>query len=237
LLEFVSIAPARPLLNLAPSGDGHPVLVFPGFFASDALTATMRRFLASKNFDAQGWGEGRNPGINDALYHRLEARVKALSDETGSTVSLVGWSLGGIYARLLAQRVPEHIRQVVTLGSPFSMDQYGSINGAVEKLYQAVNPGQVTDPLLEFSELWRTAPAVPSTSIFSRGDGVAHWSYCVDEEDEHTENLVLPGSHLGMTHNPLYLYCVAERLSQPEGSWKSFGIGSHVVEMFQRRRR
>ncbi len=236
LVEFMSIGAAGPLLRLAPSGDGHPVIVLPGFFASDALTATLRRFLAGKNFTATGWGEGRNPGINDALYQRLESRVTSLAEDTGSKVSLVGWSLGGIYARLLAQRVPQHVRQVVTLGSPFSMDQYGSVNGAVERLYQAVNPGQVSDPLLEHSELWRTAPAVPSTSIFSRGDGVAHWSYCVDEEDEYTENLVLPGSHLGMTHNPLYLYCVAERLSQPEGKWKPFGIGSHVLELIQRRR-
>ncbi len=236
LVEFMSIAPARPLLKLAPRGDGQPVLVLPGFFASDGLTATLRRFLVGKNFNASGWGEGRNPGINEALYQRLESRVKQHADDEGSTVSLVGWSLGGIYARLLAQRVPEYVRQVVTMGSPFSMDQYGAVNGAVERLYQAVNPGQGQDPMLEYSELWRAAPAVPSTSIFSRGDGVAHWSYCVDEEDENTENIVLPGSHLGMTHNPLYLYCVAERLSQPEGQWRPFGIGSHVLEVIQRRR-
>lgn len=236
LVEAISIAPARPLLKLAPQGDGHPVLVLPGFFASDSLTATLRRFLNRKNFSAQAWGEGRNPGISEALCLRLEEKVSRLAEQHDRKVSLVGWSLGGIYARLLATRMPDQVRQVVTLGSPFSMDQYGSVNGAVERLYQAINPEQVGDPLLKQSDAWRSAPPVPSTSIYSRGDGVAHWSYCVDEEDEHTENIVLPGSHLGMTHNPLYLYCVAERLSQPEGKWRPFGVISHVTELLERRR-
>jgi pimeloyl-ACP methyl ester carboxylesterase len=236
LLEVISLAPARPLLKLAPGGDGHPVLVLPGFFASDGSTATLRRFLARKQFDARPWGEGRNPGISDALFHRLEGRLKQLALEHGGKVSLVGWSLGGIYARLLAHRWPGLVRQVVTLGSPFSMGEYGSVNGAVERLYQRINPEQTTDPMLDHAEIWRTAPPVPSTSIFSRGDGIAHWSYCMDKEDEQTENLVLPGSHLGMTHNPLYLYCIAERLSQPEGAWKPFGLASHLLDLLERGR-
>ena len=222
LLEVMSIPVARPLLGVSPRGDGHPVLVFPGFFAADRSTATLRRYLDSRGYRASAWEEGRNPGISDALYQRLADRLRQLSDQHGGTVSLVGWSLGGIYARLLAHLEPERVRQVVTLGSPFKMTQYGSINGSVAQLYRAVNPGQTRDPMLNHAELWQQAPPVPSTSIYSRGDGIAHWSFCVDDEDAQTENIGIPGSHLGMTHNPLMMYCIADRLAQPEGQWQKF---------------
>ena len=237
LVEVMSLAPARPLLRLAPSGEGQPVIVFPGFFAADRSTATLRRYLASKGYSSYAWEEGRNPGISDALYQRLEQRVLELEEQHGRTVSLVGWSLGGIYARLIAHRIPDSIRQVITLGSPFSLNQYGAISSSVARLYQAMNPEQSTDPMLQYSDLWQQAPPVPSTAIYSEGDGVAHWSYCVDEEDESTENLRIPGSHLGMTHNPLMLYCIADRLAQREGEWRPFELLPHLVKTLIRRPR
>ena len=194
------------------------------------MTSRVCRFLNSKGFTSYAWDEGRNPGISDALYKRLEDRVLQLEEEHGRTVSLVGWSLGGIYARLIAHRNPESVRQVITLGSPFSLSEYGAVNDSVARLYQRMNPGQSNDPMLEHADLWRQAPPVPSTAIYSEGDGVAHWSYCVDEEDELTENLRIPGSHLGMTHNPLMLYCIAERLAQPEGDWRPFQLFPHLVK-------
>ena len=117
------------------------------------------------------------------------------------------------------------------------MTEYGSINSSVARLYQAVNPGETNDPMLEHAALWRQAPPVPSTAIYSQGDGVAHWSYCVDEEDDSTENLRIPGSHLGMTHNPLMLYCIADRLAQSEGEWRPFKLIPHLVESLVNRRR
>jgi pimeloyl-ACP methyl ester carboxylesterase len=230
LFEVLSLVPARPLLNLAPQGDGHPVLVFPGFFAADNSTARLRKYLNSKGFVAYSWDEGRNPGISEELYQRLEARVIELSEAHGRKVSLVGWSLGGIYARLLSHRVPEHVRQVVTLGSPFAVSEYGAVTGAVARLYERMNPNQQDDPMLQHESTWRTSPPVPSTAIYSEGDGVAHWSFCVDEEDEHTENLHVPSSHLGMTHNPLIMYAVADRLAQEEGNWRPFRWVPHVKD-------
>ncbi len=235
LFELISVAPARPMLKLAARGDGHPVLVLPGFFAADGSTASLRRYLESRDFAVYAWDEGRNPGISDALYQRLEQRIQDLAEQHGTTVSLVGWSLGGIYARLLAHRNPETVRQIVTLGSPFKMNQYGSVNGSVAKLYQSINPTQHRDPMLDHAETWAEPPPVPSTSIYSKGDGVAHWSFCVDDqEDEHTENIALPGSHLGMTHNPLFMYCIADRLAQAEGSWKPFQLLPQLQHMLNR---
>jgi pimeloyl-ACP methyl ester carboxylesterase len=230
LLEVMSLSPARPLLRRAPSGDGQPVLVFPGFFAADRSTATLRRFLNSKGFTSYAWEEGRNPGISDALYRRLESRTLQLQEAHGRRISLVGWSLGGIYARLIAHRNPDSIRQVITLGSPFSLNEYGAVSGPVARLYQRMNPGQSSDPMLKYADQWRQAPPVPSTAIYSEGDGIAHWSYCVDEEDDQTENLRIPGSHLGMTHNPLMLYCIADRLAQPEGQWRRFKLIPHLLD-------
>jgi pimeloyl-ACP methyl ester carboxylesterase len=222
IAELMSIRPARPLLNMAPCGDGQPVLVFPGFFAADNSTASIRKYLNSKGFTTYAWEQGRNPGISQELYLRLEERVLALSSEHGCKVSLVGWSLGGIYARLLAHRIPDHIRQVVTLGSPFKVAEEGAVTGAVARLYERMNPNQQDDPMMQHEPLWRTSPPVPSTAIYSEGDGVAHWSFCIDIEDEHTENVQVAGSHLGMTHNPLVMYAVADRLGQQEGNWRPF---------------
>jgi pimeloyl-ACP methyl ester carboxylesterase len=231
LFEMMSLAPAQPMLKVAPRGDGHPVLVFPGFFASDGSTARLRKYLDSKGFTAYAWEQGRNPGISDDLYQRLEARLLKLAEEHGRPVSLVGWSLGGIYARLLAHQLPEHVRQVVTLGSPFNVSQRGAVSGAVERLYDRMNPNQENDPMLRHEATWKTPPPVPSTAIYSEGDGVAHWSYCIDEEDETTENLQIPSSHLGMTHNPLVLYAIADRLSQPEHGWRPFRWTSHLRQL------
>ncbi|MEP5764087.1 MAG: alpha/beta hydrolase [Halieaceae bacterium] len=236
LFEVLSIGPAKPILNLAPSGEGQPVLVFPGFFAADRSTARLRKYLNSKGFTAYAWEEGRNPGIRDELYQRLEARVLELEEDHGRAVSLVGWSLGGIYARLIAHRVPASVRQVVTLGSPFAISEYGAVSGAVARLYERMNPNQLDDPMLVHEPTWRQPPPVPSTAIYSEGDGVAHWSYCIDEEDEFTENLHIPSSHLGMTHNPLIMYALADRLAQQEGAWRPFRWLPHLRETLGRTR-
>ena len=224
LFEVMSLAPAQPMLRAAPRGDGHPVLVFPGFFTADRSTARLRNFLNTKGFIAYGWDEGRNPGLREELYLRLRDRLIELTDAHQRPVSLVGWSLGGIYARLLAHQYPDQVRQVVTLASPFNVSAGNreAVSGAVERLYERMNPDQASDPLLEHQDTWRLPPPVPSTAIYSEGDGVAHWSFCVDDEDDFTENLQIPSSHMGMTHNPLVLYAVADRLSQPEGRWRPF---------------
>ena len=230
LFEVMSLVPARPLLNMAPTGEGQPVLVFPGFFAADRSTAKLRSYLNSKGFKAYAWEQGRNPGLSEELYHKLEKRVQALFAEHGCKVSLVGWSLGGLYARLLAHRLPEQVRQVVTLGSPFNISQMGAVSGAVERLYERMNPNQQDDPLLAQEALWQQPPPVPSTAIYSEGDGIAHWSFCIDPEDDVTENLHVPSSHLGMTHNPLVMYAVADRLAQAEGEWRPFRLLSHLKQ-------
>lgn len=220
--EIGSFYGARSLLRrLSPRGDGHPVMVLPGFMASDALTRAMRDFLVELGYEVHPWDLGRNPGLRHDLCCKLEERIAAIRARTLRRVTLVGWSLGGVYARVIANRQSEAIRQVITLGSPFNVDLTGSISGPVARLYTRLNPEQKNDPL-SGSGLMGRSPPVPSTSIFSQRDGIAPWRCCVDLCDEKTENIRVPGSHCGMTHNPFILHVIADRLAQREHAWKPF---------------
>src|SRR6201982_2041110 len=120
LHEFGAFLGALPLLSLAPRGDGHPVLVLPGLVASDASTRALRSFLTSKGYAVSGWRQGRNYGLRDGVQHAMVDLVQELNDKHGRKISLVGWSLGGLYARQLAKMMPDRVRQVITLGSPFA---------------------------------------------------------------------------------------------------------------------
>jgi pimeloyl-ACP methyl ester carboxylesterase len=225
--EAISLLPVLPFLHHAPRGEGQPVMVFPGFLAGDNSTYLLRRFLSQQGFKAFPWKMGQNPGLQDVLYRRLEKRVRGLYKAYGKPVSLVGWSLGGVYARTLAHRVPECIRQIVTLASPFNLSQNTNtedvgVSGPIIKIYERLNPRRAEDELINGHPIWREAPPVPSTSIYSVMDGIASWKYCIDHVGEHTENLRVMGSHSGMTHNPLVLYALADRLAQAEGEWVPF---------------
>lgn len=120
--ELGAFLGALPLLSLAPRGDGHPVLVPPGLVASDVSTRPLRTFLKSKGYAVSGWRQGRNYGLRSGVQHAMVDLVQELNDSHGRKISLVGWSLGGLYARQLAKMMPERVRQVITLGSPFAGD-------------------------------------------------------------------------------------------------------------------
>ncbi len=225
--EAASLFPTMPLLKRAPHGNGQPVMVCPGFLAGDNSTYLLRRYLGQQGFKPFPWKMGPNPGLQHAIYRRLERRVRGLYKAYGKEVSLVGWSLGGLYARTLAHRIPECVRQVVTLGSPFSLSQASNtddvaVSGPIIKLYERLNPRRLEDELVNGDPIWKSAPPVPSTSIYSESDGIASWRYCIDRVGKQTENLRIKGSHSGMTHNPFVLYILADRLAQPDGEWKPF---------------
>ena len=225
LAEMTAAVSFQPLLKTIARGDGHPVVVVPAFMTGDGGTALLRSHLKAAGFAAYGWEQGRNTGIRQAFLDGLTEHVRAVSERHGgSRVSVVGWSLGGVYARALANREPERIRQVITLGSPFNIPTMEGISGAVARLYEWLNPGGLDDPMLAAADSWRQAPPVPSTAIYSTGDGVAAWQYCVDTPGRETENLKVPGSHMGLTHNAAVMYAVAERLAQREGQWRPFKL-------------
>ncbi|MBB4153276.1 pimeloyl-ACP methyl ester carboxylesterase [Sphingomonas jinjuensis] len=222
LVELGALPLAAPLLASAPRGDGHPVLVLPGFVTSDASTAVMRAYLNRLGYDAHAWELGRNlgPRAIGREGEKLIARLKAIHEATGQRVSLIGWSLGGIMARLLASRLPDAVRQVVTLGSPFAGDPRAT---NVWKLYEYLS-GQRVDgdhAKRQMAEVSSAAP-VPSTAIYSRGDGVVAWQNCVEESCDHAESIEVHGSHCGLAVNASVLFAVADRLAQPDGDWHPF---------------
>ena len=206
-----------PLLQLTPRGDGHPVLVLPGLVASDMSTRLLRRYLEGRGYDAHGWGLGRNFGPREGIEDGMTAKLEALHAESGRKVSLIGWSLGGVYARLLAARHPQWVRSVVTLGSPFT----GSARATnAWRVYEGVSGQSAEDP--RRMKQVRPTPPVPTTSIFSRSDGVVAWRCSVEEPGPQSENIEVIASHLGLGAHPAVLYALADRLAQPEGQWKPF---------------
>jgi pimeloyl-ACP methyl ester carboxylesterase len=148
---------------------------------------------------------------------RCNDDVRALFERDKRPISLVGWSLGGLYARELAKELPEHARCVITLGTPFTGHPRGT---NAWRFYEMVSGQRVQDPTL--IEGLRRAPPVPTTSIYSRSDGIVSWRCSVNEPGPLVENIEVHASHVGMGLNPVALYAVADRLAQPQGAWRPF---------------
>ncbi len=206
-LELGALLPAWPLLRRAPRGDGHPVLVLPGWLGTDASTRALRRFLRGRGYWAHGWRLGRNTGPSRAMAESLGARFRELRERHGRTVSVIGWSLGGIYARELARRFPGEVRRVITLASPFrDVDAT-----AVARFFRRPQPRAA-----EIRRQLRAPLPVPCTSFYSKTDGIVAWRSCLDDEGPHTENVEVWTSHCGMGHHPSVLLAIAARLARPE---------------------
>jgi hypothetical protein len=219
IFEFNSSLLLSPLLMRAPGGDGHPVLTLPGFLASDLSMAPMRRYLKELGYDTYGWQMGRNTGGVTRMRAALRDRLAEIHAATGRKVSLVGWSLGGIYARDLALRAPDMVRYVVSLGSPFSGDVRAT---NATRLYEAMSGETVG----EDSELRKAIAGdlpMPTTSIYSRTDGIVNWRTCLLRPSATAENIeVHLASHVGLGVNPAALWAVADRLAQAEGQFEQF---------------
>ena len=229
-LALLASEPARALVDLVASraprkaraaGDGHRVIVYPGLGAGAWSTTRLRMSLGGAGFDSVDWGFGLNRGPRGSLSQWLERLAEAVEAESandgGRKVSLVGWSLGGIYAREIARTVPHAVRQVVTLGSPFGAEADATHAGWLYRVLSGSKPPQSPRYL---QDLRRPLP-VPSTSVFSKADGIVPWQGCLQKEGPISENIEVPGvSHLGMGTHRAVLALVAERLAQPEGQWK-----------------
>jgi pimeloyl-ACP methyl ester carboxylesterase len=208
-------------------GDSHPVLVLPGFVATDRSTVALRSLIRGWGFWAHGWGLGTNMGPTPEIIAGLRSRLDSLYERHGGKVSVVGWSLGGIFARELARQSPDKVRQVITLGSPIQLqkDDRSNASGIADLLEPTFDPTYMRTPDYERGPL-----PVPSTSIFTRSDGIVRWQLCLDVVDEMHDNVEVKASHVGLGYNPSALYVVADRLNRREGQWKPFrapiGLGS-----------
>ena len=215
--EFGALLAALPWLPLVPRGDGHPVLVFPGLLGTDLSTRPLRLVLRALGYHVHGWKLGRNLGPRPKVLADSLERIRALSRQHGRRVSLIGQSLGGIYTRELAKQVPDNVRQVITLGTPFTGKPEAS---NASRLFEALNGRQHLDPATLCAR--REPPPVPTTSIYSRTDGIVAWRCSVEPPGPRAESIAVPASHSGMGVNPMVLKIIAQRLAQPEGQWKPY---------------
>lgn len=217
--ELASFIALRPLLGMLPKGDGHGVLVLPGFLAGDYSTLPLRSLLRDLGYDAVGWNLGRNVHVDNA---RVEAMLKCLDDlyeRTGRKVSIIGWSLGGVFARELAKQAPDKVRLVISLGSPITENRdYTNARGLFEYLNGAKPQPMRTGKFRKLGE----APPVPTTSILTKSDGIVHWRASVQHGEGNVENIEVHASHCGLGVNPAAIYAIADRLAQSEREWQPF---------------
>ncbi|RZJ02894.1 MAG: alpha/beta hydrolase [Haliea sp.] len=229
-LSLLATEPLRAMFDFAasrlaaaaqPIGDGHAVVVFPGLGGAAFTTSQLRRYLEQAGFQAHDWGRGLNTGPDgdfDPWLLGLVQHVRELQGATGRKVSLVGWSLGGVYAREIAKHAPESVRQVITLGTPFASLGGANHAGGIYKLLNRDTSVQLTP---ELQARLRACPPVPTTSVYSKNDGVVSWQGCIEKKTPSSESVEVSASHLGMVTHPEVLRIVANRLAQPEGQWRA----------------
>lgn len=218
--EYGLSFPFRKFSSKSITGDGHPVLVLPGFMASDSSTKVLRKFIQDNGYQAIAWELGRNRGeveVLDLLFLKLEE----IYEEYGRKISIVGWSLGGVLARQLAKGKPHLVRQVITLGSPFR--DITAPNNA-SWVYNLISGGKRVvdlDPDL-LKDLPEPAP-VPTTAVYSKEDGVVSWEVCIEEKETAIhQNIQVRGSHIGLGVNASVLKIIEDRLQYEAENWTAF---------------
>ncbi len=226
VLEMGALAALVPLLAALPRGDGHPVMLIPGFGGAHGSLLALTVVLRALGYDTETWGQGRNLGIWRQSTEMLDKRVRALRQERGRKVSVVGVSLGGAYAFHAAHREPDSVRSVIALGAPLQFSRDGRQAPLLMRAayrYFAMTKDASEHLLPSRATMLRRAPPVPSTCLYSTTDGVVHHSHAQLRSRSRThENVWVPGSHFGLGFNPAVMWLLADRLAQTEGKWKPF---------------
>ncbi len=193
-LPYTAQIVASPFRRVKPLGqtraDGAPVLVFPGILSSDSSTSLLRRTFNAAGYHSYPSDMGFVTGITPAAFAKAEARLLHLHREERRKVALVGWSLGGLYARVLAQRLPECVSMVMTLGSPFSGSRRA--NNAW-RLYEAINNHKVDAPDLPDDP--SVKPPVHTVAVWSANDGVIAPECAKGAPDERDVEIEVPTKH------------------------------------------
>ena len=211
--EFASLMLMLPLLRMsAARGEERPVIVLPGFMASDSSTWVLRRFLEEIGYAVTGWGLGRNTGPGQPLIERLIERAVTLNKGHGQKINLVGWSRGGTIAREIARARPDLVRQVITLGSPVKGGPSATSIGRLMQASTGMTEAQIHEMIRQRE---RTPIRVPVTALFSKTDGVVSWPASIDETNPDVEHVEVQSSHVGLGVNPQVFRIVAQRLHQP----------------------
>ena len=192
----------------AQRSDGDPVLVVPGLGTNDAATVLLRHHLELAGYEVHTWNQGINRGPRDGVMRKLSQRVRAIARSTQRPVRIVGWSLGGLMARMVAGRVPAAVESVIALGSPLNADPAAS---HLSSVYSALGGRDRRDPAVR--SMLRDSAKVPVTSIYSRDDGVVAWQASADADGEcHSREVT--STHFGMMVDPEVHEVVAQELAR-----------------------
>lgn len=216
--ELTSFFLARPFLRTLPKGHGQPVLVLPGMATTDRSTFLLRRLLNRLGYKAYGWELGVNFGGIETVQ-ALKEHLHGIYEKHNQKVSLIGQSLGGVFARELARELPSKVQQVICLGSPISGTLAAS---TVSKLYSKRTGWQWNDAEKQAFCDRMEAPPVPCTAIYSKSDGIVAWRTTMEKDSARTQNVEVICSHIGMAVHPPSIVVMVDRLAQPEGSWQPF---------------
>jgi pimeloyl-ACP methyl ester carboxylesterase len=237
-LEMAMLPALYPLLLNTPQGDGHPVLLVPGFTATDATLVGLSAFLRTRGYHVETWGFGQNTGFKLKFSHAVEQKVRFLHHKHKRKVSVVGWSLGGVYAFYTAHAAPECMRTVISLGSPLQFSAESHRMPFFLKVvyrYLAHPMGPAAHLANVRAKVLRASPPIPSTCIYSMTDGVVPpESARIDTTDTQHENVWVPGSHVGLGFNPAVMWVLADRLAQAEGQWSRFEPEGWIGSLYQR---
>jgi pimeloyl-ACP methyl ester carboxylesterase len=220
IYDAAGMLPLLSATRLLPRGDDHPVLVLPGFLANSRSTTLLRRVLADVGYQVHRWKLGNNMGYSHGLHDGMRQRVQELAGRYGRKISLVGWSLGGVYARELAREMPDLVRQVISMGSPYRGLPDSTQLGRFFEMFSEV---AFDDLPREFVDEMHLPPPVPTTALYTRGDGVVAWQSTVELSDRpDVQNIHVGGTHVGLGFNPRAILAITDRLAQPEHEWKPF---------------
>ncbi len=218
IAEWTASAVGRGLDDL-PTGDGHGVLLLPGFLAPDRSLQSLARVLRRLGYRTYRSGLNPNPGPTPSTVHWLRRRVPDVLARTRGPISLIGQSLGGIYAREIARWYPSQVRMVITLGSPFRDPDHTR----ARRISEALRRWWAPEGRRSGGSLSRPLP-VPTTSIYSRTDGIVPWQACLERRGPRRENIEVDTSHFGMSLHPSVIRIVADRLAIPRGQWYPYRL-------------
>ena len=237
IAEMGSTAMLQPILNRLPDGDGHTIITIPGFMGADGSTSQLRRFLVKRGYNAIPWSKGRNaadkqPSSLDAFLDYRESiedevaeQVRSEFERSGRKITLVGWSLGGLYSVALAHRFPQWIRQVITLGTPFGDPRGTSLYNILGRVYN--NEVEVDEEALQrwVQHTYRGGKLrVPILTLYSESDGIVGAGIARCEGDPHyVTNIAVMASHVGFPFNPLVYGVIANHLVEPHERWDICG--------------
>ncbi len=209
--SFVSCTirpPCAPPIENVPKGDGHAVLVIPGFLTGDWATKGLIKWLNAIGYAASGWGSGLNLGPTSSALERCETLLDEACERSGKKVTLIGRSLGGLFVRELAKDEPDKVVRVITLGTPVRFPVATPLSPVAEMLAGNFDPEFVK----RRPDLLRNPPQ-PTTAFYSRKDGIVPWRACLIEEGPIAENVEVDSPHTIMGSNPQAMRIIAERLA------------------------